>query len=135
MIFRQQKITIFHIRKPHDETLNENLKWLGSSLGLFNLRDKEKSCYRVFVELLKSARTSKPISSDELAYKLSLTRGTVVHHLNKLMESGIVLSVSGGYILRVSNLKQLIDELENDSKRMFENLRNVAENIDDNLGL
>ncbi|MBI2650883.1 ArsR family transcriptional regulator [Candidatus Woesearchaeota archaeon] len=130
-----QKITIINIRKPAQSNINQELQWLGSSLGLFNLRDKDKSCFRVFIEMIKNAKRNQPLSSDELAYRLSLSRGTVIHHINKLLESGIVLHHNKGYILRVSTLRELIGEVERDLRRTCEDLRKMAEEIDRNLGL
>ncbi len=135
MIRFHQKITIINIRKPPTKNINRELQWLGTSLGLFNLRDKDKSCFRIFIELLKSAKDRKSLSSDELAYRLGLSRGTIVHHLNKLMESGLVTYYKNNYMLRVDNLEALIDEVERDVKRTCESLRDVAKEIDDTLGL
>jgi len=129
------RITIMNIRKPVVKNVNQELQWLGSSLGLFNLRDKDKSCFRVFIELIKNAKKGIPLSSDELAYRLSLSRGTVVHHIHKLLESGIVVQAPRGYILRVDSLRALIDEVEKDLRRTCDDLRVMAEEIDENLGL
>jgi len=125
-----------NIRKPAVKNVNQELQWLGSSLGLFNLRDKDKSCFRVFIELIKNAKKGIPLSSDELAYRLGLSRGTVVHHIHKLLESGIVVQAPRGYILRVDDsLRELIDEVEKDLRRTCDDLRIMAEEIDENLGL
>ena len=129
------RITIMNIRKPAVKNVNQELQWLGSSLGLFNLRDKDKSCFRVFIELIKNAKKGIPLSSDELAYRLDLSRGTVVHHIHKLLESGIVIQAPRGYILRVDSLRELIDEVEKDLRRTCEDLRSMAEEIDKSLGL
>ena len=123
------------IRKPVQKNVNQELQWLGSSLGLFNLRDKDKSCFRGFIEIIKNAKLGKPLSSDEIAYSLGLSRGTVVHHLNKLLDSGIVVEAERGYILRVSNLRDLINEVEKDLERTLAELREMAEEIDESLGL
>jgi predicted transcriptional regulator len=131
----RQKVTIVTSRKPHDKTINEELQWFGQSLGLFNLRDRDKSCFRVFIELLKSAKRKHPLSSDELAIRLNLTRGTVIHHINKLMESGIVVYAQKKYLLRVDNLKDLVNEIEKDVERACSDLREVADDIDRRLGL
>ena len=130
-----QRITIMSIRKPVQKNVNQELQWLGSSLGLFNLRDKDKSCFRVFIEMIKNAKLGKPLSSDEIAYSLGLSRGTVVHHLNKLLDSGIVVEAERGYILRVSNLRDLINEVEKDLERTLDELREMAEEVDKSLGL
>lgn len=130
-----QRITIMNIRKPVHKNVNQELQWLGSSLGLFNLRDKDKSCFRVFIELVKNAKRGIPLSSDELAYRLGLSRGTVIHHINKLLDSGIVVQANRGYILRVDSLRALIDEVEKDLRRTCDDLRSMAGEIDESLGL
>ncbi len=135
IIIKQQKVTIINSTKPTKKSLNEELKWFGASLGLFNLRDKDKSCFRLFIELLKNAKESCPASSDELACKTSLSRGTVVHHLNRLMESGIVVKEGKKYILRVLNLEILVEELKQDIERVCSNLKEIAKHIDKLLGL
>lgn len=135
MIIHHQRITIIHQRRPVRQSLNEQLQWLGGSLGLFSLRDKDKSCFRIFIELLKAAKMNHPFSSDELALHLNLTRGTVVHHLNKLMESGIVVSEQNRYLLRVDSLEALIDDLATDFERASRDLKQVAREIDEFLGL
>ncbi len=129
-----QRITIIKLRKPVQKNINQELQWLGSSLVLFNLRDKDKSCFRVFIELVKSAKQNRPLSSDELAYKLSLSRGTIIHHIHKLLESGIVIHTTDGYILRVNNLQELIDEVEKDMLRTCNELKKMAKEIDNGLG-
>ena len=133
MITRYQKITIIKIRKPAKKDVNEELQWLGASLGLFNLRDKDRSCYRIFLELLKSARRKEGVSSDEVAHITGLSRGTVIHHINKLIESGLVIVENRKYILRVDQLEPLIEELERDMRRTFDDLRDIAKNIDEKI--
>ena len=134
MVFYQyQKITIIRTTRPRQPDLNQELQFLGNSLGLFNLRDKDKSQFRIFIELLKSTKKGAPMSSDELAERLGLSRGTVVHHINKLMEAGIVVNMHNKYLLRVENLTMLIEELEKDIQRNLEDLRTVAADIDKRL--
>src|SRR3989338_7072996 len=130
-----QKITIINIRKPSHSELNQELQFFGQSLGLFNLRDKDKSCFRIFIELLKSAKKQEQLTSDEIAEKLSLSRGTVIHHMNKLMESGIVVHEKNRYLLRVDNLSTLINEVEKDIQRTCNDLKEIANEIDKRLGL
>ena len=89
----------------------------------------------MFIELLKSAKAKQTLTSDELASKLSLSRGTIIHHINKLMESGIVIHEGNRYTLRVENLKALIDEVEKDIRRACDDLKEVAKEIDERLGL
>lgn len=131
---RRQRITIVYQKTPPLHTLNEELQWFGSSIGLFNLRDKDKSSFRIFIELLKAGKTGKALSSDELAFHLGLTRATVVHHLNKMMEAGLVVASENRYSLRSGSLPGLLDELEADYARAIKELRKTADKIEGELG-
>ena len=129
MFIRSQRIIIVRNRPPKKQ-VNEELQWLGDSLGLFNLRDKDKSCFRIFLEIIKSAKQGKPLTSDELADKLNLSRGTVIHHINRMIESGIIIHQDNGYMLRVDNLTQLVQEIRKDIDRTIDDMSEIAEDID-----
>ena len=131
---RMKKGILIAFAKMTDKDINKELQWLGYSLGLFNLRDKDRSCFRIFIELLKAAKQNKLLSSDELAHKMHISRGTVVHHLHKLMDSGIVIYTERKYGLRVDKLEQLIVELQSDLKKTTDDLKQVAVDIDKWLG-
>ena len=130
-----RRITIQYQRTPKEKGLNEELQWFCDSLGLFGSRDKDKSCFRMFIILLRSLRNTEGLTSDELSEKVGLSRGTVVHHLHKLMGSGLVIQDKSKYMLRVEDLKTLVDEVERDLMQTMEKLRDVAENIDKRLEL
>lgn len=135
MISKVTKITIISSRKPTGSNINNDLQWLGAALGLFNLRDKDQSCFRIFIELIKNTKSKEGISSDELAYRLSLSRGTIVHHINKLIEAGIVVNEHNKYLLRVNNLSNLVEEIEKDFQRSIGDIKNMAKKIDMYLNL
>ena len=128
------KITILRVRKTLPDNVNEELQYIGDSLGLFNLRDRNSSCFRIFIVLLKKAKFDEISSSDEIADRLGLTRGTVVHHLNMLRDSGLVIREKGGYILRERNLEKLILEIKRDLNSTMDHLINVAKIVDQKLG-
>lgn len=130
-----QRITIIQTRKPANPTLNDELQWFGNSLGLFGERDRDRSAFRLFLELLKAAKRGHPLSSDDLAEELGLTRGTVVHHLNNLIDAGIVVYDGRRYWLREPRLEVLLDELRKDMERTIDDLKRAAKDIDETLRL
>ena len=130
-----QKITIIKYRRPTKKSLNDELQYFGDSLGLFGERDKDRSCFRIFIELLKSTRKNRAMSSDEIALKTNLSRGTVIHHLHRLIEAGLVIQDQGRYLLRAGNLKAVMEEIEKDVSRTMDDLKNIADEIDDGMGL
>jgi predicted transcriptional regulator len=134
-IIVREKIVLIRSRKPPEPDMNDLLQWFGSSLGLFGMRDRDKSCFRVFLELIKGLKSRRALSSDELALRTGLTRGTTVHHLNKLISSGIVVHESNRYMLRASNLHDIIEELQKDMVRTTDDLKKTAIKIDERLGL
>jgi len=128
-----QRITVVHIRRGADPNVNQQLQWIGTSLGLFNLRDRDSSRFRIFIALVKGTRHAQPLSSDEIAERLQLSRGTVVHHLTKLMDTGIVVHEKGGYFLREANLSSMIKDIKRDTEAIFAELEEVAKEIDERL--
>lgn len=135
MRYEFRKLTIIKLRKPYEKNINKDLQWFSNSLGLFTERDKEKSCFRIFIELVKAARRRQPLTSDELSRRANLSRATVIYHLNKLIESGLVIPYENKYVLRVDNLEELIEEVKRDITKVLEELKTMAEEIDDQLGL
>jgi len=130
-----KKVTVIRIARPQKKDVNKDLQWFSESLGLFSERDKERSCFRIFIELVKAARRGQIYTSDEIAYRTNLSRGTVVFHLNKLIEAGLISYENGRYILRVSNLEELVKEVRKDLSRVFDELQVMAQELDDELGL
>lgn len=125
-----RKVTIIRIKKPQRKDINTELQWFGASLGLFNMRDKDRSCYRIFVELIKATKKGDGLSSDEIAYKSGLSRGTVIHHINKLIDSGLVISERGKYLLKKEALRGLVNEIEEDLNKTLSEIKEIANDLD-----
>ncbi len=130
---RRRKLVLFPKEKPESTNINIQIQYFGTCLGLFGLRDKDSSCYRLFIELVKTTKVKNPISSQELAYKLNLTRGTVVHHLNRLMDSGIVRVMDNRYFLIDPSLEKVVIQLNNELEELFSNLKEIAVKLDKQL--
>jgi predicted transcriptional regulator len=129
-----KRITIIKVRRDSEKNINQDLQWMGNSLGLFNLRDKDSSCFRIFITLVRKSRNEQAISSDDIAERLNLARGTVVHHLTKLMNSGIVIKEKRGYLLRENSMEKLIKDIQRDTKALFDDIEEVAKEIDQRMG-
>ncbi len=125
-----RRITIVNIRRPPQSSVNDELQWFGSSLGLFGERDRDKSCFRIFIELIKAIKATGGLSSDELGERLGLTRATVIHHLNTLMERGIVRHEGNKYVMRGDRLSLLVDDLQRDMQHSMEEMKRAAEELD-----
>ena len=104
-----KRITIISSERPKQKNLNQEIQWFSNCLGMFNKRDKEKSCFRIFIQLLKE---KKSLSSEQISQQSNLSRATVIHHISKLVGAGLVIKKDRKYILRVSNLEDLAKKIE-----------------------
>jgi len=130
-----KEISIRQVEKEEREGLNQDLQWLSDSLGLSSPRDKEKSCFRIFLELVKAKKEDRLISSDEIAFNSHLTRGTVIHHLNKLGDRGLIITYRKRYTLSSKNIQSLMSEIESNINSTMKDLKEIAKKIDKELGL
>ena len=122
-----RKIIIVN-RKIPDPDPSEELQWISDSLGLFDSdRDKERSCYRIFVTLVKE---KKPLKSDDIALNSRLSRGTVVFHLNKLMDSGLVVNEDNKYKLKEKNISSIIKKMRKEMDEHFRIMEEIAKDFD-----
>ena len=121
------KITIVNIKKPKQKNLNQDLQWFSRSIGLFSKRDKEKSCFRIFIELLKS---EKGLTSDEIADFSNLARATTIHHLKNLIEAGLVKKEKNRYFLIERDLESLVKKIENNIEITLRELKEIAKYLD-----
>lgn len=129
------EIRLIKLRQFPTKNLNSELIWLAQSLGLLNKRDKDKSCYRLFIELIKASKTKEMLTSDELAARLNLTRATVIHHMKTLDSLGLIKKINNGYILHSDSLFELFREIDNNYKKTMRQILSVAKNIDEQLNL
>ncbi|HOI19219.1 MAG TPA: ArsR family transcriptional regulator [Candidatus Woesearchaeota archaeon] len=126
-------ISLRYVEYDDGYNVNELIQWFGKSIGLFGPRDREKSCFRLFVELFKAGANDSSLTSDELASLLSLSRGTVIHHLDRLIEIGLVSSRKNKYFIKEKTFEELIKTLEEDINTMLENLKVASKKLDDDL--
>ena len=129
------QITIYKIKKPEKLNLNSQLQWFSQSLGLFNKRDKEKSCFRIFIVLIEAKKSSRYLSSDEIAEKANLTRATIIHHLKNLEDHGLIKKESNRYSLSCKNFSSIIRHLQEEFRQSLEDLEETAKELDNLLEL
>lgn len=130
---RFDRVTIINIRLPQRVDINTELQWFGGALGLFGDRDKDSSCFRIFVTLVKASRNNNALSSDEIAHHTALTRGTVVHHLNKLQDAGLVTHEHLRYHLVGHSVQAALANLQAEINDAFTILGAVARDIDQKI--
>ena len=125
---------ILTIEPISESNTNEELHWISQALGLFNSRDNEKSCHRIFIQLVKAKKDNKPLSSQELADLSHLSRATVLHHLDKLIESNIAKETNHKFILIDPNMNSIILRLKKEMNEFMDEMDRVSKKLDKELG-
>lgn len=127
---RITKITIIKEKNNPKNNINDLLLLFGQALGLFSTRDRDKSCYRIFIILIKALKANMELSSDEIAKQTGLSRGTIIHHINRLMEAGIVTNYKNKYYINYNTLEELVEDMRTSVNKMIDELEKTAKQID-----
>ncbi len=130
-----QQITIRRIERPAKKGLDGDLEVFCRALGMPT--DEQSVARDIFREILQKEGKGKQggIRSIIISRKMRVTRGGAVYHLNKLMESGLIVRRGRAYELRAQSLRETVDEMEDDMRRMFKMVKRMAAEIDGELGI
>jgi predicted transcriptional regulator len=130
-----QQIIIKKIRSPAPGNLNDDIDYLCKSLGYFSQRDKKETAGKIFRLIVKeTCEEENCLTSDEIAEKLKLTRGAIVHHLNSFISAGLVIKENNKYSLRSPSLQKSMEEIKSDIDRIMKQMIKIAIEIDEKLG-
>jgi len=130
-----KQFTIKKLREPTKKNLEEDIEWVCNSLGFINSRDQDKTASRILSALIKSAKDGKGLTSEELTKVVEPTIGSVIYHLKKLMKAGLVVKLDSDYELRMRSLNNTIEEIEKDISLALANIKDIAKDIDNKIGL
>lgn len=120
---------------PLKQNFDEELRFLCQSLGFFEEIDKEKTAFSIFKEIICASEKGSPLSSTELAKHVKMSRGSVIHHLNNLQRSGLIIKQGRYYFPRARSVYLIMKELRYDLENIFRRLELISKKIDSELGL
>lgn len=129
------KITLKDIEKPFEKNSEEDIKWICMSLGIYAGKGKNETTMRVFTLILEAASENRGTTTQEIHNKLNLSRVSAINHLNKLMDSNLVVRQKTEYRLRAPNLKRTIREVTKDIIRALRDMDTIIDDIDLTHGL
>jgi predicted transcriptional regulator len=131
-----QQIILISLEKPREKKLEHDINWLCNSFGLSSGRDTENIATQIVIDLLKQlAVNEERISSEKIAEDLEVTPSRVNHHLRNLISTGLLYRERRALYLRGGSLKAAVREMRKDSDRIFDELEEIAEEIDRQMGL
>jgi predicted transcriptional regulator len=128
------RIVIRRIDPPFERNTEREMEWLCQSLGLSPV-NKDKATIDIFKVVVHATEDGKGISSTDLAEKVNLSRGAVIHHLNNLQLAGLVVKQGRNYFARSRSMVRTVQEVEEDIKRIFMRMQETAREIDKAFGM
>lgn len=131
-----QQIILINLDKPREKRLEEDIRWFCNSFGLSSGRDTENVATQIVLDLLQQlAENQEKISSDIIAKSIEVNQSRVNHHIRNLINSGLIYREKRGLYIRGGSLKAAVQEMRKDSDRIFQELEEIAEEIDEQMGL
>jgi transposase len=124
-----ERIEIRFVEMPDPSDPESILRWFCKVFGLATTEGDsiEEQIFRSFVD---AAYSNKGLSSSELKLDTDLSRSTVIYHLNRFIESGLLVKHGRKYALRASELSKAIEEIEYDINREMSRMLNTAKEYD-----
>ncbi len=128
-------LKIKQLDKPLNGEVEEDINWICDSLGLCSGRDVDSTTNKIIIEILEQRANLNPVSTNKLSEDLELKQGIINHHLRALINSGLIIRENKQIFIRGGSLKEAVKEMRRDALRLFEDIEEMAEIVDKELGL
>jgi predicted transcriptional regulator len=126
-----ERIVIKFIERPDFNDPEKMFKWFCDVFGLSSGNDAfdsiEEQILKAFAE---AAHDNKGLASSELKLNTDLARSTVIYHLNRFIEVGLLVKKGRKYYLRASEMQKAIEEIEYDVNREMQRMLDTAKELD-----
>ncbi|VVB56488.1 Uncharacterised protein [uncultured archaeon] len=128
-------LTVIRTRRAaSDSGEDDPLEVFCRRLSIISHRDMDGTVTVVFRSMLTSGRT-RPVGSSELAELTQLNRVTIIHHLQRLEQMGLVEHTERKYRLAVSDLSEAVERMREEMLRSFDEAGNLALRLDRQMGI
>ncbi len=125
-----ERIEIRVIQRPDDDDPEKMLRWFVAVLGLSG-DHKDSIAEQILKDFAYAAKEGiDGLSSSELRFEKNIPRSTVIYHLNRFIDSGIIVKKGRKYHLRAGEMSKVIEELEYDIEKEMRRMLDMARDFD-----
>ncbi len=126
-----KEIVIRYVEKPAREKDNADvlIRWFCEALGLSKEDEKNSIEEKMLKKFIYAALKDRGISSGELDFGKPVPRSTVIYHLNRFVDAGLIVKRGRRYYLRSIDMAGVIKELEYDMDREIRRMLDMAEEL------
>jgi predicted transcriptional regulator len=128
------RLTIRKVDLSTNQDFDNKIAWICSSLGFFEMIDKNKNAAAIFKEIFLATSIGQVLTSTTIAQRIGMSRGSTINHLNNLTRAGLIEKNGKYYYARSKTMVGTINEIEDDLLHIFSRIKKVAENIDAETG-
>ncbi|MEM0149430.1 MAG: hypothetical protein QXW10_00855 [Candidatus Micrarchaeaceae archaeon] len=126
-----KKIVIRSVDKPlKSKSPDALISWFCEALGLSGEGESDSIESEILKKFLMAAQKNIGISSSNIKLGKGVPRSTVIYHLNRLIESGLIVKRGRKYYMRAQALSTSIEEIEYDIDREFQRMIDMAKEFD-----
>ena len=127
-----KEITLRRREPPLTRDAREEIQWLMESMGVPKRFAEDYA--EILIRIAKREKGEK-ISTGTLAEERGEKRTSMSYHINRMVEMGLIVREGRYLFTRASNFERMVEEIERDTQRIFEDLKRVAREVDELLGL
>ncbi len=124
-----EKIEIRAIEKPDEKDPVKIIRWFCAAFGLSG-NNEDSIEEQIFRDFAFSAQKGEGLSSSELKFDRTVARSTVIYHLNRFIEVGLIVKKGRRYYLRAADMSKVIEEIEYDIEREMQRMLDTAREFD-----
>jgi hypothetical protein len=125
-----ERIVIRFLERPDSNDPEQIIKWFCEVFGLTSGEDKNPIEEQILRSFVDAAQRDSGLSSSELKLDTDLARSTVIYHLNRFIDAGLLVKRGRKYHLRASEMQKAIEEIEYDVGREMQRMMDTAKQFD-----
>lgn len=125
-----ERIVIRFVERPDMDDTRKMIRWFCEVFGLASESANfgvEEQILRRFAE---AAYRNEGLSSSELDLDTDLARSTIIYHLNRFIDAGLLVKRGRKYYFRASEMSKAIQEIEYDINRELMRMLDAAREFD-----
>jgi predicted transcriptional regulator len=126
-----ERIVIKFVERPDFNDTKKMLKWFCDVFGLSSDNNEFNSIEeQILKKFTEAAYNNEGLASSELKLDTKLARSTVIYHLNRFIDAGLLVKRGRKYYLRASEMHKAIEEIEYDINREMQRMLDAAKEFD-----
>jgi predicted transcriptional regulator len=125
-----ERIVIRFLERPSSNNPDQIIKWFCEVFGLAGEDETNPIGEQILKNFVQAAQRDSGLSSSELKLDTDLARSTVIYHLNRFIDAGLLVKKGRKYFLRASEMQKAIEEIEYDVSREMQRMMDTAKEFD-----